>query len=157
MNESRELARFVAKLHYSDLPKEVVQKTKDLILDQLGVELAASTKPWSKAVYRDAMNTGGRKDSTIVYYGDKVPVMSAAFVNGSFGHGIELDDGYRAGVTHPACVIIPAALAIGQRESINGKQFILSVVAGYEIYVFGEILGISNEEIEKLKEQEVIY
>lgn len=57
MNESRELAKFVAKLNYSDLPKKVVQKTKDLILDQLGVELAASTKPWSKAVYRD-----GRRD-----------------------------------------------------------------------------------------------
>lgn len=133
MDESRELAKFVAKLKYSDLPKNVVQKTKDLILDQLGVQLAASTKPWSKAVYRDAMNAGGRKDSTIVYYGDKVPVTSAAFVNGSFGHGIELDDGYRPGVTHPACVIIPAALSIGQRECINGKAFILAVVTGYEI------------------------
>lgn len=133
MNESRELANFVARLNYSDLPKKVVQKTKDLILDQLGVELAASTRPWSKAVYRDAMHTGGREDSTIVYYGDKVPVISAAFVNGSFGHGIELDDGYRAGVTHPACVVIPAALSIGQRECINGKKFILAVVAGYEI------------------------
>lgn len=133
MDESKELAKFVAKLKYSDLPKNVVQKTKDIILDQLGVALAASTKPWSKAVYRDAMNAGGREDSTIVYYGDKVPVISAAFVNGSFGHGIELDDGYRAGVTHPACVIIPAALSIGQRECINGKEFILAVVTGYEI------------------------
>jgi len=133
MDESRELAKFVAKLKYGDLPKKVVKKTKDLILDQLGVELASSTKPWSKAVYRDAMNSGGRQESTIVYYGDKVPVLSAAFVNGSFGHGIEMDDGYRAGVTHPACVIIPAALSLGQRELISGKELILAVVAGYEI------------------------
>lgn len=133
MDESRELAKFVAKLKYGDLPKNVVKKTKDLILDQLGVELASSTMLWSKAVYRDAMNSGGRQESTIIYYGDKVPVLSAAFVNGSFGHGIEMDDGYRAGVTHPACVIIPAALALGQRELISGKELILAVVAGYEI------------------------
>jgi len=133
MDESKELAKFVAKLKYSDLPKNVVKKTKDLILDQLGVEAAASTMPWCKAVYRDAMNAGGRKESTIVYYGDKVPAVSAAFVNGSFGHGIEMDDGYRPGVTHPACVVIPAALALGQRELISGKAFILAVVAGYEV------------------------
>lgn len=133
MDESRKLAKFVANLKYSDLPKNVVQKTKNLILDQFGVELAASNKPWSKAVYRDAINAGGRGESTIVYYGDKVPVHSAAFVNGSFGHGIEMDDTYRAGLIHPACVIIPASFALGQRELISGEAFILAVVAGYEI------------------------
>ncbi|MFH1088070.1 MAG: MmgE/PrpD family protein, partial [Chloroflexota bacterium] len=133
MNESRELAKFVADLKYEDLPKKVIEKTKDLVLDQLGVELASSTKPWSKAVYRDALDAGGKHDSSIVNYGDKLPVLSAAFVNGSFGHGFEIDDMYRPSLSHPACVIVPAAMAMGERELISGKQFILAVVAGYEI------------------------
>ncbi|MFC2065942.1 MmgE/PrpD family protein [Chloroflexota bacterium] len=133
MNESRGLAGFVAGLKYDDLPEEVVQKTKDLILDQLGVELTCSTKPWSKAVYQDTMNAGGKEESTIVNYGDKVPVLGAAFVNGSFGHGFELDDMYRPGLSHPGCVIVPAALALGEREVISGKKLILAVAVGYEI------------------------
>lgn len=133
MNESRKLAEFISELKYSHLPQKVVHKTKNLILDQLGVALAASAMPWSKAVYKDAMNVGGKEEGTIIYYGDKVPLLNAAFVNGSFGHGIELDDGYRAGVSHPACVIIPASLSLGQKERINGKDFILAVVTGYEI------------------------
>lgn len=133
MNESRKLAKFISEITYSYLPQKVIHKTKNLILDQLGVALASSAMPWSKAVYKDAMNVGGKEESTIIYYGDKLPLLNAAFVNGSFGHGIELDDGYRAGVSHPACVIIPASLSLGQREHINGKDFILAVVTGYEI------------------------
>jgi len=133
MNESRELAEFVTKLKYENLPKNVVQKTKDLVLDQLGVELACSTKPWSNAVYRDAMNHGGKEESTIINYGDKIPVLSAAFVNSSFGHGFEIDDMYRRGMIHPGCVVVPTALAMGEKELISGKKFILAVAVGYEI------------------------
>ena len=122
MNESKELAKFVAGLKYEDLPVEAIHKTKDLILDQLGVEIASSTKSWSKGVYRDAMNAGGRTESTIVNYGDKLPVLSAAFVNASFGHGFEIDDIYRLGRNHPGCVIVPSALALGERELLVGNN-----------------------------------
>ena len=64
MDESRELAKFVAKLKYGDLPKNVVKKTKDLILDQLGVELASSNVPWSKS--RLAISVIGLPRSAIV-------------------------------------------------------------------------------------------
>ena len=61
MEESKKLSRFLAGLKYSDLREEVVEKTKDLVLDQLGVELAASTKPWSVAVYKYGFWRSGRK------------------------------------------------------------------------------------------------
>jgi 2-methylcitrate dehydratase PrpD len=38
-NITRQLANFAAGLRYEDIPEEVVQKAKDCILDQLGVEL----------------------------------------------------------------------------------------------------------------------
>ena len=50
MNESKQLAQFLADLSYEDLSNEVIGGTNNLILDQLGVELAASTKPWSEVV-----------------------------------------------------------------------------------------------------------
>jgi 2-methylcitrate dehydratase PrpD len=81
MNETRELAEFIADVQYSDLPREVVEKTKSLILDSIGVQLAASTKPWSKIVYRYVKGLGGPHQSSILNYGDRIPVSQAAFVN----------------------------------------------------------------------------
>ncbi|MBI2859843.1 MAG: MmgE/PrpD family protein [Chloroflexi bacterium] len=132
MDESRQLAAFFAGLDYGSLSAEVVERTKDLILDQLGVELAASTKPWSVAVLRYIRDQGSRGPSTIVNYGDKMTMENAAFANATFGHGFELDDTYPPGSTHPGSVVIPAALAVGERELIDGKKFLLAVVSGYE-------------------------
>ena len=66
MNETRKLAAFACELKYEDLPGEVIAKAKELILDQLGVQLAASTKPWSKAVYKYVRGLGGRSEATII-------------------------------------------------------------------------------------------
>lgn len=133
MNETRELAKFVADLKYEQLPKEVIERAKDLILDQFGVELASSTQRWSKAAYRYARDMGGKAEAIVVNYGDKLPAASAAFVNGTFGHGFECDDSHRRAATHPGCAVIPAALAMGEREIVDGKALLLAVVVGYEV------------------------
>lgn len=132
MNESKRLAGFLAGLRYDDLRREVVEKTKVLILDYLGAALAASTKPWSMAAYRYARDLGGLGESTIINFGDRVKAEDAAFVNACFGHGFELDDTYLPGKTHPGTVVIPAALALGERGGIGGKSLLVAVVAGYE-------------------------
>ena len=48
MEEARKLAEFTKQMTYDDLPKEVVDKAKELIIDQLGCQLAGSTLPWSQ-------------------------------------------------------------------------------------------------------------
>jgi 2-methylcitrate dehydratase PrpD len=60
-------------------------------------------------------------------------VLSAAYVGGTCGHGLELDDGYRAGSVHPGGVVVPAALALGAQRHVDGETFLASVVAGYEV------------------------
>ena len=71
----------------------------------------------------------------MVNYGLKTTAEDAAFANGSFGHGFEIDDTELVGKLHPGCVVIPSALAIGEREAISGKEFILAVVVGYDVGV----------------------
>lgn len=133
MNETRELAKFVSKLRYDELPQEVVEKTKDLTLDQLGVQLASSALPWSKIAYKYVRAVGGTPESTIVAYGDKTSAVNAAFVNGTFGHGFEMDDTHRKAMTHPGCVVIPTVLAVGEKELIDGRAFLLAAVAGFDV------------------------
>lgn len=134
MGVTQGLAEFVCRLKFIDLPKEVVDKTKELFLDQLGVQLACSTLPWSKIVFEYTKeNTGKKGESTILNYGLKVIPEDACFVNGSFGHGFENDDLYVKGQLHPGCVVIPAVFAVGERDNISGENVIVAITAGYEV------------------------
>jgi len=148
MNETKALARFIADISYKDLTPQVIEKTKGLILDQLGCELAFATLPWNKAVYKyikDKSGPGGV--STIVYYGFKTTMEDAAFANAVFGHGFEMDDTEMHALTHPGSVVIPSALAASEVEKTSGKDFITAVVAGYDAMV--RIAMASRTSIER--------
>lgn len=134
MGETRILAEFISDLHYAELDGEVIEKTKYLILDQLGCQIAFSGMPPSRDAYKYIRGRkGGNETSTIVYYGLRTNSEDAAFANAVFGHGFEMDDTEMHSITHPGVVIIPSALAMGEAELISGKDFITAVVAGYDV------------------------
>jgi 2-methylcitrate dehydratase PrpD len=134
MDETRELAKFISDLHYRDLDGEVIEKTKYLLLDQFGCQIAFAGMPPSKGVYKYIMEKKGRNEtSTVIYYGLRTNSEDAAFANAVFGHGFEMDDTEMHSITHPGVVIIPSALAMGEVELISGKEFITAVVAGYDV------------------------
>jgi 2-methylcitrate dehydratase PrpD len=134
MNESRALANFVAELTYEALSNEVVEKAKTLIFDQVGVMLGASTLPWSRIINDYVKDWGSvREECTVANYGYKTKAENAVFANASFCHGFEFDDIYIYGNSHPGCIVVPTALAMGERERISGRELIVAVVAGYEV------------------------
>lgn len=127
------LAAHAAKVRYEDIPPEAIEKAKDCILDQLGVELIGSTLEWNKIPYRYISEMGGRGESTIVNYGTKVPSLDAAFVNATFGQGCELDDvGFAAG-GHLSAATVPVALALCESQRATGKDFLAAVVMGCDV------------------------
>ncbi len=133
MDDTKQLARFAAQLQYSDLPRAVIEKAKEIALHSLGVQLAGSTLPWSRQVYRYVRSQGHSSESTIVNYGFKASAVNAAFANGTFGHGFEMDDNHGTTGIKGGCVVVPPALAIGESRMSTGKDLILGIVAGYEV------------------------
>jgi 2-methylcitrate dehydratase PrpD len=127
------LALFVCELDYVKLPQEVVRRAKDLILDQLGCQLLGSLMEWNQSVYRVVKENKQGGPATIVNYGDKAPVDDAAFVNGTFAQGCEMDDYYDQGGGHPGAGSIPVALALAEKRPLSGKEFIAAMTAGYEL------------------------
>ena len=127
------LAAHTSQVRYEDIPPEAIEKAKDCILDQIGVELIGSTLEWNKIAYRYVVDMAGRAESTIVNYGTKTPVLDAAFVNATFGQGCELDDvGFAAG-GHPSAATVPVALAVCEKQRVSGKEFLASVVVGCDV------------------------
>ena len=130
---TEQLSNHTTKVRYEDIPLEAIEKAKDCILDQVGVELIGSTLEWNKIAYRYVADMGGRGESTIVNYGTKVPTLDAAFVNATFGQGCELDDvGFAAG-GHLGAATVPVALAVCEKQRSAGKDFLAAVVVGCDV------------------------
>jgi 2-methylcitrate dehydratase PrpD len=55
-----------------------------------------------------------------------------AFYLGGLSHVLEMDDLHRDSVTHPGCVVIPAAWAVATQRDLGGRAFLKAVLAGYE-------------------------
>jgi 2-methylcitrate dehydratase PrpD len=113
------------------LPKEVIERAKDLILDHVGVALYGSTFEWCRIVRSTVEAEGGNKESTI-YGGGRTSARNAALINGTAGHAIELDDTHDQSLSHPSCVVMPAALATAEASGTSGADFVVAIVAGYE-------------------------
>jgi 2-methylcitrate dehydratase PrpD len=132
---SRKLANFIYGLKYDHLRGEVVKQVKKCLLDFLGVSLLGSTSSIGRTLVNFVKNIGGVEESTVIGECLKVPCINAAFINGVLAHIHELDDGHRFAMGHPGAVVIPAALAVGERNNASGRELITSITAGYEVFV----------------------
>lgn len=142
---SERLASFIGRIDFPGLPHTVVQMAKSCLLDWLGCVVAARNEDSVQKVSAVAGIYGGRGKSTIIPTLERSSSLLASFINGAAAHALEMDDVHRDSVTHPACVVIPAVFAVGEREKIGGKKLIEAIVSGYEIMIrVGEAVGRSH-------------
>jgi len=128
-----ELSRYMAESAHKKLPEAVIEKAKHHILDTLAAMISGSQlKPGRMAI--DFMRTqGGHEEATIAASTMITTAINAAQVNGTLAHADETDDTHQRARFHPGCVIVPAALAVAERENSSGSEFIQAVVLGYDI------------------------
>jgi 2-methylcitrate dehydratase PrpD len=126
------IASWVTDLRFDDLPAEVVERTKLVILDQLGVQLLGATLPNVRPVARLADSQGGSPEATLTHSGVRTTVSQAAWVNGTLGHSAEYDDAH-ALAWHTSSAVVPAALALAERDGASGREVITAVAAGVQV------------------------
>ena len=130
---TKRLAEFIVSLSDNDLDSEAFRHAKMSILDAVGCAVNGSQFDHSKIIARFALEQGGVRESTIIAQKDKALSYLAAMANSVMVHGIEFDDTHPIGPIHIGAAIIPVALALGEREKIDGKQFATSVIIGYDV------------------------
>jgi 2-methylcitrate dehydratase PrpD len=141
MGLTQEVAYFVARTRYRDIPKEVVHLTRGFILDGLGVALAGSTDECSRIVQAQIRQMKGKGESSIVGTALAAPAAKAALANGVAGHAMDYDDTQLSTskeavyglLTHPTTPVLAAALAVGEEEKITGEELVLAYLLGVEV------------------------
>ena len=135
MNESAILAEYVANTVYEDLPERAIEMTKMSLLDAVGVTLAAGGLCAECAAFVEiALESSGKKESTILGFGDRVPAHMAAFANGAMAHALDFEDAHDLALVHPNAATVPAALAMAESiGNVHGKDLITSLAVGCDI------------------------
>lgn len=127
-----ELGKFVAQTSYEDLPSTVVELAKTRILDLLSAGLAG----FQLGLYRPLFEIlGGKEEATVWGKGVKFPLRDAVLLNSFMAHSTYMEDGSRYTGGHPSSTVIPAVLVLGERRRSNGREIILSVVVGYDVFL----------------------
>lgn len=130
---SNRLAGYFCGVTYDDLSADHVGKMKVFFLDWLGSAYAGRDLTPIRMMRKVIMGLGGTPEATSIPDGVKTSCLLAALVNGASSHIVEMDDLHRESILHPACAILPAVLASGERERISGKELIAAISVGYEV------------------------
>jgi 2-methylcitrate dehydratase PrpD len=128
------LARFVRETDYSMISETTLANAKMHILDTFGVALAGLGTD-TAAIALDYCRRTGRSDEASIW-GTRIKSSApmAAFANGLLGHAIDFDDWdafIHAG--HPTCMVVGAALSLGEVIGCSGKDLLKAYVLGIEV------------------------
>ena len=127
-----ELSEWAAGYRLEDTPDVVVQRMKALVLDFLRVTAVGARLPWSRSTRKLALELGGRNESSLLLCGSRIDAARAAFVNGAYAHACDLDDTHVGSMHHAGASILPAVLAVAERENSGGRALLEAAIIGYE-------------------------
>ena len=131
---SRQLAQWVAKLRYEDLPPAVVDRAKGVTLHGLASVLVGSKSPAGRQAVKFIAEeeAGVRKGATIMVDGTRVTKGGAAYANSEMAMAGGKLDSFRM-LTHPGTSIVPGAFVGAEVAGASGKDFLTGLAAGYEV------------------------
>jgi 2-methylcitrate dehydratase PrpD len=127
------LARYMSEAGRRQLPGEVVEKTKHLILDTLAAMISGSELPPGQFAIQFARAYRGDKIATVAGSNVVCGPIEAALANGMLAHADETDDTHPPSQSHPGCSVVPAALAVGEMLGIDGTRLVRAVALGYDV------------------------
>ena len=127
------LVDHVSRVHFEDLPPEVVEYCKLLIMDSFGVTFPGSSAPGCREVVELTRGWGG-SGSTVLIYGNETAPPFAALANSTMMHALDFDDTLDASALHTFVTVLPAGLATAEyRGEVDGKALITALVLGVDM------------------------
>ncbi len=127
---SRQFARFVTKTQFDDLPKPIVEAWKTIVLDSIAVGFVGSKDRLARAMNEVAHKLGGAAECTVINSTYRTDVGRAAWLNGTCIGTPQADAPSHA---HAAANVVPAIMAIAERDHLDGKAFLAALILGGEV------------------------
>ena len=124
------LAERAGALTVAAIPASVRARAEALLIDMVGLCIAARNTDYIKAVLA-SVDSGG--PATAIGHVKTYAPETAAMINGTATHGEDFDDTFEGGPVHSSAVIMPAVLAAAERFGCDGHAVLRGMVAGIEM------------------------
>ena len=136
MDVMKSLVKNISDVTFENLPPEAILAAKKAIMDTVGVMIAGSSVKGCQLLVDYLRRWGGRKESTIAVFGDKLPCNHAAQANGAMARAWEIDDITDRFPLHPSASVVPTCLAVAEYAGEkSGKEFITAVALGQDLVI----------------------
>ncbi len=141
---TRQLADMLATTTIADVPMSVQEHVHRATVDWIGCAIAGAIEPPARMGQRLVAALGALTEATVFAAG-RASAAGAGLANGIAAHMLELDDIHKGSTVHAAAPVISAALAVSEREHVDGARFTLAVTLGYEAALrIGEAINPSH-------------
>lgn len=127
------LARYMVTAGTQELPAAVALACKHRILDTLAAMVSgAHLEPGRRAI-GFARAQGGVAQATVLTADLRCTAINAALANGMLAHADETDDFEPVTKAHPGSAVVPAALAVAEKDGRSGVELMRAVALGYDV------------------------
>lgn len=133
------LCDFLVGFRFESLEPRTAGQTSYVILDTMGAIAGGMAEPEMQAL-AGSMTGGMSGLASIVGTGRTTAPAAAAFLNGTAGTFLEMDEGNRFAKGHPSVHILPALWAVAETRGLSGRAVMEALALGYEV---GARLGIA--------------
>lgn len=130
MNETRAFARFVAQTRFADLLPKLVDNLRIAVLDTLGAGFVGALQPWAQRILAVIRTLGGAPEASVIHQDWRTDISRAALANGVLIGSFECEP---LTGSHASGTVLPATLAVCQREHLDGATFLTALAVGFEI------------------------
>ncbi len=130
---TRTLAEWAAALTYQDLTPESIDAARRFLYDSLGCAAGGARTHDVRIMEQYVAGKESKPGATVWVSGMKTDPVEAAFLNSLMIRALDYNDIYwKADPVHPSD-LIPAALAICERDGLSGRDLVLGIVLAYEL------------------------
>lgn len=127
------LARYMVAARDSALPEVATLACKHRVLDTFAAMVSGARMNPGVMAVKYVRSLGGEPQASVIGADFRTTTINAALANGMCAHADETDDFEPVTKAHPGCAVVPAALAVAERESRSGLEFIRAVALGYDL------------------------
>ena len=128
------LAQYAASTSLEQIPEEVRERAKQVILDEMASAHFGRAQPAGTLAAQYVAGMAGPPEARVLGTDLRVSAPLAALANGTAGHADEIDGAHVVG-GHPGATLVHAAVAMAERQSATGGELLNAVVLGYDIGV----------------------
>src|SRR5262249_14456663 len=129
----RAVSTYIEQAGGKALPDKITEATKHHVLDTLAAMVSGTGLLPGERAIAYVKTLGGNRDASIPGTRILTNVVNAAFTGGMLAQAGETDDTHPLAGTHLGACVVPAALAMAEREHAGGTAFLRAVALGYDI------------------------